>query len=122
MDDISAIEGLSALAQASRLAVFRLLVRAGPEGLMAGEIAREIGTPQNTMSAHLAILSRAGLITAERAGRAIVYRLNTNGVTRLFDYLVSDCCAGRPELCAPLLTTRVTARNAVARRRVREKA
>lgn len=102
MDSEEAIEALSALAQPTRLAVFRLLVRAGSEGVPAGDIAREIGTPANTMSAHLTILERAGLITARRAGRTIFYALAADGLRALFGFLIADCCAGRPDLCTPL--------------------
>ena len=99
----SAINALSALAQPTRLAVFRLLVRHGLEGVPAGQIAREIGTPANTMSAHLTILERASLITAQRDGRTISYALAPAGLRALFAFLAADCCAGRPDLCAPLI-------------------
>ena len=103
MDSADAIEALSALAQPTRLAVFRLLVKAGLEGVSAGDIAREIGTPANTMSAHLTILDRAGLITSRRAGRTIFYALEAEHLRSLFSFLAADCCGGRPELCAPLM-------------------
>jgi ArsR family transcriptional regulator len=98
-----AICALGALAQGTRLDVFRLLVRHEPEGLAAGEIARQLEVPQNTMSAHLAILARAGLVRSERHSRAIIYRADLNGLRALTLFLVKDCCAGSPELCAPLL-------------------
>lgn len=97
-----AVDALSALAHASRLAVFRLLVRAGPEGLPAGEIAREVGALPNTLSTHLAILDRAGLIRARRAGRSLIYSADYDGMRALLGFLMADCCAGRPEICAPL--------------------
>ena len=103
MDIDSAIEALSALAQPSRLECFRLLVRHEPEGLPAGEIAREIGIPQNTMSSHLAILARAGLIQFERRGRSIIYRARLESVRALSLFLLKDCCGGDAELCAPLI-------------------
>jgi ArsR family transcriptional regulator, arsenate/arsenite/antimonite-responsive transcriptional repressor len=94
---------LSALAQPTRLEVFRLLVRCEPEGMPAGEIARRLNVPHNTMSTHLTILSRAELISSERRGRSIVYRVDLSVVRGFFVYLLKDCCDGRPELCQPLL-------------------
>ena len=103
MDSDSAIAVLSALAQPSRLECFRLLVRHEPKGLAAGEIARRIGVPQNTMSTHLAILTRAGLIDAERQSRSIVYRGRLEALRALSLFLLKDCCGGDAELCAPLI-------------------
>jgi len=103
MDSSNAVDGLSALAQTTRLEAFRELVRSEPRGLPAGEVARRLRVPQNTMSAHLAILSRAGLITAERQSRSIIYRADLTAVRGLLLYLLRDCCAGRPELCAPVI-------------------
>jgi DNA-binding transcriptional ArsR family regulator len=103
MEKDSAISSLGALAQGTRLDVFRLLVRHEPDGLAAGEVARQLAVPQNTMSAHLAILARAGLIRSERHSRSIIYRADLDGLRGLMLFLVKDCCAGSPELCAPLL-------------------
>jgi DNA-binding transcriptional ArsR family regulator len=103
MESESAIAVLGALAQATRLDVFRLLVRHEPDGLAAGEVARQLDVPQNTMSAHLGILARAGLVRSERRSRSIVYRADLDGLRALTLFLVKDCCAGSPELCAPLL-------------------
>lgn len=103
MDIESAIETLSALAQPSRLDCFRLLVGHEPEGLPAGEIARDIGVPQNTMSSHLAILARAGLIASERRGRSIIYRAQLERLRALSLFLLKDCCGGDTALCAPLI-------------------
>lgn len=97
-----AVGALSALAHASRLAVFRLLVRAGPDGLPAGEIAREVGALPNTLSTHLTILSHAGLVRSRREGRSIIYSADYEGMRALLGFLMADCCAGRPEICAPL--------------------
>jgi DNA-binding transcriptional ArsR family regulator len=97
------VGALSALAQTTRLDAFRELVSSEPHGLPAGEVARRLNVPQNTMSAHLAVLSRAGLVAAERQGRSIVYRANLAAVRGLVVYLLRDCCAGRPELCAPVI-------------------
>jgi DNA-binding transcriptional ArsR family regulator len=103
MDADQAIVALSALAQPTRLEVFRLLMEYEPNGLAAGEIARRIAVPHNTMSTHLAILTRAGLIEAERQSRSIVYRAQLEAVRALAGFLVKDCCGGRPEICAPLI-------------------
>ena len=96
------VDALSALAHASRLAVFRLLVRAGPEGMAAGEIAREIGALPNTLSSHLTILAHAGLIQSRREGRSIVYSADFDRMRDLLDFLIADCCGGRPEICGAL--------------------
>lgn len=103
MDTSSAIGALGALAQETRLDTFRLLVRHEPEGLAAGEVARQLDVPQNTMSAHLSILSRAGLVTSERHSRSIVYRADLARLKGLTLFLVKDCCGGATELCAPLI-------------------
>lgn len=103
MDNDSAIAALGALAQTTRLDAFRLLVRHEPEGLAAGEVARALGVPQNTMSVHLATLTRAGLIRAERRSRVINYRASIDQLTALTLFLVKDCCDGNAELCAPLI-------------------
>jgi ArsR family transcriptional regulator, arsenate/arsenite/antimonite-responsive transcriptional repressor len=97
-----AILALGALAQATRLDTFRLLVRHEPEGLPAGEIARQLDVPQNTMSAHLGILARAGLVTSERHSRSIIYRADLDALRSTMLFLVKDCCGGRAELCHPL--------------------
>lgn len=99
----SAIERLSALAQPGRLAVFRLLVRAGPEGVAAGDIAAELGVPPNTLSAQLNVLSQAGLISGRRDGRSIIYAAEYESMSDLIVYLMEDCCRGRAEICAPVL-------------------
>ena len=103
MDQNSALETLAALSQETRLDVFRLLVRNAPEGLPAGEIGKKLGVVQNTMSAHLAVLSRSGLITSRRKGRVIEYTSNFKVVRELLQFLMEDCCQGAPEICKPLL-------------------
>jgi len=103
MDSTIAVDALAALAQTTRLEAFRELVRSEPHGLPAGEIARRLNVPQNTMSSHLAILNRAGLLTAERRSRSVIYRADLTAVRGLVLYLLRDCCAGRPELCAPVI-------------------
>lgn len=97
------ILALAALAQGTRLEVFRILVSAEPEGLAAGEIARRLEVPHNTMSSHLGFLSRAGLIRSERFSRSIVYRANLDALRSVLAFLLKDCCGGRPEICAPLM-------------------
>lgn len=99
METEQAIDALSALAQRSRLEVFRLLVRRGPDGMPAGEIADALSVPPNTMSAHLAILSQAGLVRGERSGRSVIYSVDLGGMNALMTFLMKDCCQGRPELC-----------------------
>lgn len=103
METESAILALAALAQSTRLDVFRLLVKNEPEGLAAGEIAKALAVPQNTMSAHLSVLSRAGLVTARRISRSIVYRADLARFQAVMLFMLNDCCDGRPEICAPLL-------------------
>ena len=105
MDTESALAALSALSQSTRLEIFRLLVRHEPEGLPAGDVARHLDMPQNTISTHLAILTRASLLTAQRHSRLIVYRACLSRLRELMLFLVKDCCAGSPELCAPLIAT-----------------
>jgi ArsR family transcriptional regulator len=102
MESEHAILALAALAQSTRLGVFRLLVKYEPGGLAAGDIARELAVPQNTMSAHLAILARAGLVISERKSRSIIYRANLSALQDLTSFMVEDCCGGRAELCAPV--------------------
>lgn len=103
MNSDLAITALGALAQSTRLETFRLLVRSGPNGLPAGEIARRMDVPQNTMSAHLMVLARAGLASAERQSRSIIYRAELDALRALTLFLVKDCCEGLPELCGPLV-------------------
>lgn len=103
METKGAIAALSALAQETRLAVFRLLVVAGPEGMPAGSIALAIGAPANTISTNLSIMAAAGLVSSQREGRVIRYFARMEGMTDLMTYLMRDCCQGSPELCLPLM-------------------
>lgn len=103
MDHNVAILAFGALAQGTRLDTFRLLVRHEPNGLPAGEIARRLHVPQNTMSAHLALLARAGLVRSERHSRSIIYRAELGRLREVMLFLAADCCGGRVELCAPLI-------------------
>lgn len=103
MDNNSALAALAALAQGTRLDTFRLLVSHEPRGLPAGDVAAVLDVPQNTMSTHLAILARAGLVASERQGRSIVYRADLDRLRALTLFLLKDCCGGGPDLCRPLL-------------------
>lgn len=103
MDQILAINALAALGQSTRLETFRLLVKKEPEGIPAGELAQALAVPQNTLSAHLSVLSRAGLVRGERQSRTIIYRANLDHFRDLVAFLLKDCCVGKPEICAPLI-------------------
>jgi ArsR family transcriptional regulator, arsenate/arsenite/antimonite-responsive transcriptional repressor len=103
MESEQAILALAALAQPTRLDVFRLLVKHEPEGLAAGDIAKALAVPQNTMSSHLGVLSRAALVTAQRFSRSIVYRADLGAFRGVMLFMLKDCCDGRPEICAPLI-------------------
>lgn len=94
-----ALAALAALGQPTRLSIFRLLVRKEPDGLSAGALAEAVGCPHNTLSTHVAILARAGLVNGTREGRSITYRADAAGTRALIAFLVTDCCHGRPELC-----------------------
>ena len=102
MESNTALKRLSALAQESRLEVFRLLVKAGPHGLPAGDIARAADIPANTLSAQLTILANAGLVRSRRDGRSIIYSADYEGMSGLLVYLMEDCCQGRVEVCGPV--------------------
>lgn len=102
MDSASAVAALGALAQEHRLSLFRLLVRAGPEGIAAGAIASALGIPASSLSFHLSQLQHAGLIRSERRSRSILYRADVEALRALMLFLAKDCCGGRAELCRPL--------------------
>lgn len=97
-----AVDALGALAHETRLAVFRMLVTAGPEGLIAGIIAERAQVPPSTMSHHLATLERAGLVHSERESRQIRYRTDYAAMRRLLAFLMQDCCQGNPAMCGDL--------------------
>lgn len=103
MEKEDAITALAALAQSTRLDTFRLLVKHEPAGIPAGELARMLDVPQNTMSAHLATLSRSGLVKGERQSRSIIYRADLDRFRDLTLFMIKDCCGGSAELCAPLI-------------------
>ena len=102
MESTEAVSGFGALAQETRLSALRLLVKYEPKGLAAGELARQLDVPQNTLSTHLAVLSHAGLVKSMRVGRSIIYRAQLNQVQELVLHLLRDCCNGRSELCGPV--------------------
>ena len=102
MESEQAILALAALAQSTRLGVFRLLVKYEPDGLAAGDIAKLLAVPQNTMSAHLAVLARADLVMNERKSRSIIYRANLEAFGKLTSFLLENCCGGRADLCVPM--------------------
>ncbi len=106
MESISAVRALAALAQDTRLALFRLLVQVGPNGLAAGDIADRLGVPAPTLSFHLSQLSNAGLVVALRQGRSILYSADFEAMQALVDFMTESCCGGRPELCPPARATR----------------
>lgn len=97
-----AATALAALAHEGRLAIFRLLVAVGPEGLAAGEIGRRLGVAPSTLSANLTLLAHAGLVEARRDGRSIVYSACFDRMGDLMAFLADDCCGGAPEVCAPV--------------------
>ncbi len=105
MDAPHALAALAALGQPTRLSIFRLLVRKEPGGLSAGALAKAVGCPHNTLSTHIAILARAGLVKGTREGRTITYRADAVGTRALIAFLVTDCCDGRPDLCGLAGTT-----------------
>lgn len=94
-----ALAALAALGQPTRLEIFKLLMRSQPDGLAAGAVAERVGVPQNTLSAHIAILARSGLVAGTRDGRSIIYRANVERMRDLIEYLIDDCCDRHPELC-----------------------
>lgn len=103
MEKLDAIEAFAALAQTTRMDAFRTIVMHEPDGIAAGEVSRILNVPQNTMSTHLAILSRAGLISSERQGRLIIYRVSFDKLREAISFLLQDCCVGHPDICAPLI-------------------
>jgi len=107
MDDpdtqLWAVDALGALAHGTRLSVFRMLVKAGHDGMIAGAIAEHCGVPPSTMSHHLGTLERAGLVMSERESRLIHYRADFSGMRRLLTFLMQDCCQGVPEMCSDLM-------------------
>jgi ArsR family transcriptional regulator, arsenate/arsenite/antimonite-responsive transcriptional repressor len=104
MERDAAIDAFGALAQTSRMAIFRLLVRTGPNGLQVGEIGRRLNIAPSTLSGHLAVLKRAGMLCATRHQREIHYAANLAIMNDLVGFLLADCCDGRVENCSEILS------------------
>ena len=102
MNQSQALLGFGALSQQNRLEVVRLLVRAGLEGLAAGEIAERVGTSPSNLTFHLKELERAKLVAARRESRSMIYTANYDALRGLVDFLMKDCCAGDPKICKPV--------------------
>lgn len=100
MNDENAVKILAALAQSTRFGVFRLLIKKGTAGMSAGTIADQLNVAQNTLSSHLNVLTNAGIIGYTREGRNLTYKIELKNTKDFMDYLVTDCCDGRPELCS----------------------
>ncbi|HPE31176.1 MAG TPA: metalloregulator ArsR/SmtB family transcription factor [Parvularculaceae bacterium] len=109
METREAVAAFSALSQETRLEALQILVRQGPAGLSAGEIAEALGVAAPTLSFHLKELSTAGLIVARKQGRSVIYAANYGGVRELVDFLMADCCQGDPRLCGPYVIKEKTA-------------
>jgi ArsR family transcriptional regulator, arsenate/arsenite/antimonite-responsive transcriptional repressor len=101
METMDTVVALSALAQEHRLAIFRLLVQAGPQGLPAGQVAESLGLAPNTLTFHFDRLRLAGLVTVRREGRSMIYAAQFEIMRALVDFLTENCCQGAPEPCAP---------------------
>lgn len=104
MEIKSAVDALAALAHPSRLAVFRLLVKAGPDGMKAGDIAERLAIPPASLSFHLKELARAGIVRSRAEARFVIYSANFATMGELVAFLTEDCCGGHPEVCAPIRT------------------
>jgi ArsR family transcriptional regulator len=102
LEEQQAIDAFGALSQQTRLQMVRALVVAGPDGLAAGAVGEQVGASSSSASFHLANLERAGLVQSRREARSIIYSANYDALAGLVDFLMMDCCQGRPEVCAPL--------------------
>ena len=109
METNEAVAAFSALSQETRLEALQMLVRQGPAGLSAGDIAEALGVAAPTLSFHLKELSTAGLVVARKQGRSVIYAANYGGVRELVDFLMADCCQGDPRLCGPYVIKEKTA-------------
>lgn len=105
METKSAVTALAALAQETRLAVFRLLIEAGPEGMPAGEVGQKLEVPSATLSFHLKELSHAGLVTSRQEGRFVYYAANFEHMAALMSFLTQNCCRGMPQECLTVVET-----------------
>ncbi len=115
-----AVQALGALAQETRIEIFRILVQAGPLGLPAGAVGERLGLPSPTLSFHLTQLRFAGLVSCRRESRSIIYTANFKRMNELLTYLTENCCGGRPELCAPHSFVSVESIEALARSAARD--
>jgi DNA-binding transcriptional ArsR family regulator len=118
MQKPAALSALAALAQDNRLDVFRLLVRAGPEGMPAGAVAASLGLAPNTLTFHFDRLREAGLVAVRRDGRSMIYSARFDTMNALLGYLTENCCEGRPERCRPAPRTAARRSGAPTRERV----
>ena len=105
MEKMDAVAALAALAQENRLDVYRLLVRVGPDGMAAGEVATALGIAPNTLSFNFDRLRHAGHVSVARQGRSLIYAARYGTMSSLLGYLTENCCAGKTELCAPATCT-----------------
>jgi ArsR family transcriptional regulator len=117
METESALLAFGALSQPTRLEAFRLLIEHEPNGIAAGELARLLSVPQNTLSAHFNILTRANLVTSERHSRSIIYRADIGRLEMLLLFLLKDCCNGRPDICTQVIQSVTRQLSAKARGR-----
>jgi ArsR family transcriptional regulator len=118
MNTKRAIPALAALAQETRLAIFRLLVESGLEGLAAGDIARKLGLPASSLSFHLAQLSHAGLILQQRQSRSLIYSVDIAAMNALMGFLTANCCGGNADLCAPVCKPAASPKQTAKTRRI----
>jgi DNA-binding transcriptional ArsR family regulator len=118
MEKISAVAALAALAQENRLAVFRLLVAAGPDGMPAGAVAEALGLAPNTLTFHFDRLRQAGLVAVRRDGRSMIYSACFETMNALLAYLTENCCQGHPETCSPASEKTSRMRNACRKEKV----
>lgn len=101
LDEQQALDAFAALSQETRLQMVRTLVVAGPDGMAAGAVADAVGTSSSSASFHLASLERSGLVRSRREARSIIYSASYEGLSGLVEFLMRDCCSGRPEVCVP---------------------
>jgi DNA-binding transcriptional ArsR family regulator len=101
MENADAVASLAALAQEHRLAIYRILSQAGPDGMAAGDVASAVGIAPNTLSFHLDRLRHAGLVSVARQGRSLIYAARYETMNNLLGYLTENCCGGKPGVCEP---------------------
>ncbi len=114
-----ALSAFAALSQDTRLSIIRLLVKAGPDGMAAGHVADEIGVSASNLSFHLKELHHAGLVEAKREARSMIYSADYTVLRGLIEFLMKDCCGGRPEVCGPTLPDAVSCTPAKSKRKKR---